>query len=251
MHLAIVRKCQFSTFELLARAFQDDPMVRVIWDRRTRDRRQTAQSAPSNRRRADRRDAATTGWSHHHYVFVNVTDVDQAPQPSIGTSSTRSSERGIAGLDRDIECAIRFDHPVLISGGDGLGRTCLASTIHSGSVRSRGPFVVFDPARGRTPFDAALFASGHRGTVFIAEAGALDESQQQMLWQFFDGRARAEHANADARIITATGGRLFDRVRTHAFRHDLLYYLNLMHLSITDETTASPTVEHQGAAAPC
>jgi transcriptional regulator of acetoin/glycerol metabolism len=254
MHLAIVKKGQFSTFELLARAFQDDPTVRVIWDRRTRDRRQAPQVALTDRRRSDRRHVAATSWSHHHYVFVSVTGGDHAPplvQTSIGTSHVRSSGRGLAALDRDIECAIRFDHPVLISGGDGLGRTCLASAIHSRSARSRGPFVVFDPARGRTVFDAALFTSGHGGTVFITEVGALDEADQQVLWQFFDSRVIARPGSPDTRIITATGGRLFERVRSHAFRHDLLYYLNLMHLEVADEEHDDRTPEGPAAAAPC
>ena len=40
--LVVVRRGHFATFELLTRTFSDDPGVQIIWDRRIRERRQSA-----------------------------------------------------------------------------------------------------------------------------------------------------------------------------------------------------------------
>lgn len=72
----IVQRSKFATFELLARAFADDPAVRVIWDRRVRDRREAASSVPEDRRRRDRRGNPRSSWDHPAYLVVSVRDDD-------------------------------------------------------------------------------------------------------------------------------------------------------------------------------
>jgi hypothetical protein len=70
--LIIVRRGRHSTFRLLERAFRNDPTVRIIWDRRYRDRRSTSQTVAEDRRRADRRVAAPTVWPETNYFVVNI-----------------------------------------------------------------------------------------------------------------------------------------------------------------------------------
>ena len=68
----IVQRSKFATFELLTRTFAEDPAVRVIWDRRVRDRREAASSVPDDRRRRDRRGSPRSSWDHSAYLVVSV-----------------------------------------------------------------------------------------------------------------------------------------------------------------------------------
>ena len=78
--LVIVRRDKFATFGLLAQVFASEPNVRLVWDRRIRERRQNdASSDPTDRRRLDRRRAASTTWGSNDYVLVNVAR-SAAPQ---------------------------------------------------------------------------------------------------------------------------------------------------------------------------
>jgi len=69
--LVIVRRGHFATFELLTRTFADDPGVQIIWDRRTSERRRSAEGiAASDRRRSDRRGVAPTEWERMNYLIA-------------------------------------------------------------------------------------------------------------------------------------------------------------------------------------
>ena len=70
--LIIVRRGRHSTFRLLERAFRNDPTVRIIWDRRYRDRRATSQMVADERRRTDRRASTPTVWPETNYFVVNI-----------------------------------------------------------------------------------------------------------------------------------------------------------------------------------
>lgn len=74
MQVAIVQRGKFATFELLSRTFADNPNVRVVWDRRVRDRRQTAAPVAADQRRRDRRARPSASWDQCQYVVVNATD---------------------------------------------------------------------------------------------------------------------------------------------------------------------------------
>lgn len=73
MPLVIVQRGKFAAFDRLTRALAGDPTVRVIWDRRLRDRRQTAAAVAADRRRIDRRSARA--WTHDQYVVIHAADV--------------------------------------------------------------------------------------------------------------------------------------------------------------------------------
>ena len=70
--LFIVRRGRESTFRLLERQFGTDPLVRIIWDRRYRERRRTGTPMGSERRQSDRRAPAPTVWPSTNYLVVNV-----------------------------------------------------------------------------------------------------------------------------------------------------------------------------------
>jgi hypothetical protein len=71
--LVIVRRGHFATFELLTRTFTDDPTVRIIWDRRMGERRQTARSpGDDERRRTDRRRVPPSQWGQLNYIAADA-----------------------------------------------------------------------------------------------------------------------------------------------------------------------------------
>ena len=74
MPLVIVQRGKLATFELLARTFAHDPTVRLVWDRREHDRRQTASPAPEDRRRRDRRASPPASWDRFQYLVVSPMD---------------------------------------------------------------------------------------------------------------------------------------------------------------------------------
>lgn len=70
--LFIVRRGRESTFRLLERQFGHDPMIRIIWDRRYRERRRSTAQVGSERRRSDRRAPAPTVWPSTNYLVINI-----------------------------------------------------------------------------------------------------------------------------------------------------------------------------------
>jgi len=74
--LVIVRRGHFATFELLMRAFTDDPTVKIMWDRRMGERRQGARSpGDGERRRIDRRRLPPSQWGQLHYIAADAASV--------------------------------------------------------------------------------------------------------------------------------------------------------------------------------
>ena len=70
--LFIVRRGRESTFRLLERQFGSDPSVRIIWDRRYEERRQSPQAVTDDRRWGNRRAPRPTTWPPTNYLAVNV-----------------------------------------------------------------------------------------------------------------------------------------------------------------------------------
>lgn len=71
--IVIVRHNALATFGRLARTFADAPDVRLIWDRRLRNRRREAPSAETGeRRRSDRRRELSATWAASDYVVVSL-----------------------------------------------------------------------------------------------------------------------------------------------------------------------------------
>src|SRR5262245_20672792 len=123
MQLVIVRRGQLATFGLLSQAFADEPNVRLIWDRRVRDRRQDSGAAVAGeRRRGDRRRSTPVSWEQHDYLLLGVTrdeTIASAREAAPG-GIVRMTKDDVA---RDIETAIALDLNILITGGDPVSRS--------------------------------------------------------------------------------------------------------------------------------
>ena len=84
LQLVVVKRDRFSIFTTLERMYADDPLVRVIWDRRVGERRQTETvgSEAPDRRRRDRRREPPASWSDHHFLRIPAVDQVRPGTPS-------------------------------------------------------------------------------------------------------------------------------------------------------------------------
>ncbi len=145
---------------------------------------------------------------------------------------------------------------VLVLGETGTGKELMAKTIHSLSLRSKGPFVAvncgalpdtlleselfgykagaFTGARKDKP---GRFALARGGTILLDEIGEVSPALQVRLLRVLQertyeplGATRSE--TADIRVIVATNQDLTELVRKGLFREDLYYRVNVVRMEL-------------------
>jgi transcriptional regulator with GAF, ATPase, and Fis domain len=175
----------------------------------------------------------------------------QAPFELIGTSAS------IRSVQQELDYAARSDAKVLVTGESGVGKEVVARLVHQQSHRSRAPLVMINCAGvPDTLLESELFGHvrgsftdayrdkkgrlemAHGGTVFLDEVGEMSLRMQALLLRFLEsgelqrvGSDRA-HTTVDVRVIAATNRELHQRIGEKAFREDLYYRLNVVHLTI-------------------
>src|SRR5215813_583395 len=157
---------------------------------------------------------------------------------------------------RLIEKIARYDAPVLIDGETGTGKELAARAIHYGGVRKHYPFIpvncgaipdalveneLFGHRRGAYT-DAkweqiGVIAHAQHGTLFLDEIDALTPKSQVTLLRFLQDQqyrplGASETRSADVRIIAATNANLSNLTERGAFRLDLLFRLNILHITM-------------------
>jgi len=159
-------------------------------------------------------------------------------------------------LYRLVTNVARTPTTVLITGESGTGKELIARAIHRQSPRRDKPFVAVNPAAiPETLMESELF--GHEkgaftgafqrklgkfelaqgGTLFLDEIATLKPELQAKLLRVLQER-EIERVGAgraikiDVRIIAATNVDLTGAVATGAFRDDLYYRLNVVHLTV-------------------
>src|SRR5687767_13319399 len=160
-------------------------------------------------------------------------------------------------LKGEIDRVARSDAKVLITGESGSGKELVALAVHSGSGRADRSFVAVNCAGlPETLLESELF--GHvkgsftgayrdklgklemadRGTMFLDEIGEMTLRMQGLLLRFLEtGELQKVGADrvvgrVDVRVVAATNRNLRLMIGQGAFREDLFYRLNVIHLTV-------------------
>ncbi len=145
---------------------------------------------------------------------------------------------------------------VLIEGENGTGKDMVAKTIHYSSMRQTEPFIAincaaipdtlleselfgfekgaFTDARSQK---RGLFELADKGTLFLDEVGEIPVMLQAKLLrvleeQTFRRLGGLKDIHLDIRVIAATNRNLQEAVKEGAFRQDLYFRLNVIHVEI-------------------
>ena len=152
--------------------------------------------------------------------------------------------------------AARSDATVLVTGESGVGKGALARWIHERSARRDGPLVqincaalpaglieaeLFGVRRGaytdaRESRDG-LFVEAARGTLFLDEIADMPlEAQAKLLHVLESSRVRpvggTQEVETDVRLIAATNRDLAEAIKANAFRNDLYFRINVVHIEV-------------------
>ncbi len=148
------------------------------------------------------------------------------------------------------------DASVLITGESGTGKEVVARELHQRSRRAAGPLIaincaampehlleseLFGHVKGaftdaRTA-RAGLFAQASGGTLVLDEIGELPVAlQAKLLRALQERKVRPVGGDAetafDVRLLSATNRDLEARIEERAFRDDLFYRINVVHLAL-------------------
>jgi DNA-binding NtrC family response regulator len=160
----------------------------------------------------------------------------------------------IKGLREKVLTVAKSDIPVMINGPSGTGKEVIANAVHNFSDRKERKMITVNCAAipthleeseffghvkgsftGATTNKAGIMESADGSTVFLDEVGELSPPVQAKLLRVLDngqytrvGEHRARHT--DIRIVSATNRNISEMITNGAFRTDLFYRLNGMHL---------------------
>ena len=145
---------------------------------------------------------------------------------------------------------------VLITGPSGTGKELIAKAIHYNSPRKERPFIsincgaltetlleseLFGHERGAftgaTAMKKGRFEVDDGGTLFLDEVGDMPPSLQVKLLRVlqemeFERVGGTRTIKVDVRVISASNRHIKDDVARGAFREDLFYRLNVIHLEV-------------------
>jgi transcriptional regulator with GAF, ATPase, and Fis domain len=174
-----------------------------------------------------------------------------------GNAELIGSSAAIAELTQEIDRIAKSDAKVLVTGESGVGKELVATAIHRRSPRASRALVTVNCAGlPETLLESELF--GHvkgsftgayrdkigkleladGGTIFLDEIGEMTLRMQGLLLRFMEtgelqkvGTDRIS-TRVNVRVIAATNRNLRDMITSGAFREDLYYRLNVIHLTV-------------------
>jgi DNA-binding NtrC family response regulator len=166
------------------------------------------------------------------------------------------NSRPMQEVFRLIEKVAPLDCSVLIQGESGTGKEVVARALHEGGPRKTRPFVSFNCGgfteelianelfghekgafTGATSTKVGLLEAAHTGTILLDEIGEMPPSMQVKLLRFVEERTvmrvgGVQPIPVDVRLIAASNRDLKEMVRSHEFREDLYYRLNVVVISL-------------------
>jgi DNA-binding NtrC family response regulator len=142
------------------------------------------------------------------------------------------------------------DLPILVQGESGTGKELVARAIHTGSPRSKQPFVAINCAAmaeslleselfghekgsftGAVMRKPGLFEVADKGVLFLDEIGEVSPAVQVKLLRAIETRevlrvGSTRPVRVDVRIVSATNKNVKTEMQEGRFREDLYYRLN-------------------------
>jgi two-component system, NtrC family, response regulator AtoC len=192
----------------------------------------------------------------HHRLRTEVKRLQQVVAATRGSSDMIGSSPPMRRVYDLVERVAQTDASVLITGESGTGKELVARALHQRSPRAAKRFVAVDCAampdalleselfgHVKGAFTDArnartgLFVQADGGTLFLDEIGELSMTlQPKLLRALQERRVRPVGGESevpfDARVVAATNRDLETAVHDHAFREDLYYRLNVIHIEL-------------------
>lgn len=183
-------------------------------------------------------------------------DLRRALPGAGGVGAILGRSRAIEVLRQRIAQVQEVHSPVLILGETGTGKDLVATAIHSGSLRSKGPYLaihcgavpgelleseMFGHKKGAFTGAAqdkkGLFEAADGGTLLLDEIGEMPIALQAKLLRALEsGEIRRVGEtftrSVDVRIISATNRNLEEMIAKTQFREDLYYRLKVVTLTV-------------------
>jgi two-component system response regulator AtoC len=188
-------------------------------------------------------------------VVLTVKDVTEEMEPRKREMIAESpSMREVMNFVRRV--AASEATTILIEGENGTGKDLIAKTLHYQSLRQAEPFIAINCAAiPETLLESELFGYekgaftdaraqkrgifelADRGTLFLDEIGEIPLMLQAKLLrvleeQSFRRLGGLKDIQLDLRVVAATNKNLREAVREGAFRQDLYFRLNVIHITI-------------------
>ncbi len=188
-------------------------------------------------------------------VVVTVKDVSEEAEPRKREIIAESqSMRDVMHFVRRV--AASEATTILLEGENGTGKDLVAKTLHYQSLRQAEPFIAINCAAipetlleselfgyEKGAFTDArqqkrgLFELADKGTLFLDEIGEIPLMLQAKLLrvleeQCFRRLGGLKDIHVDLRVVAATNKNLRQAVQEGAFRQDLYFRLNVIHITI-------------------
>jgi len=161
----------------------------------------------------------------------------------------------LRNIVRQAQKLAAYDIPVLITGETGTGKELIARALHYGGPRREAPFLSINCAalptelveselfgHERGAFTGAhvarkgAFQEAEDGTLFLDEIGDMSlQSQAALLHVLERGEYRSvggRPKTAQAHVVLASNQDLDALIRSNAFRKDLFYRINRIHIEV-------------------
>ncbi|MDE7378325.1 MAG: sigma-54 dependent transcriptional regulator [Paraprevotella sp.] len=192
---------------------------------------------------------------------------EKQPSPAVPPSVMEwGTSAEMAELRERVKLCSTTDANILITGENGTGKEMLAREIHALSNRCNGAMVAVDMgAIPETLFESELFGyvkgaftgawadrkgrfeAADGGTLFLDEIGNLPLHQQAKLLTCIQQKqivrvGSNQPRSVDIRLICATNCHLEAMVEQAAFREDLFYRINTIHLHLPSLRERRPDI---------